>query len=116
MDEIITKINYHQKEIYKLEKQLHKMKEELKWKNYDEQQKQVIMDKSNLILVEAFPGSGKTHTILGRVKRLVDEDPLILTKIIMITLIIIKIILFTQLKIIFITKRIITLIIIKIIL
>jgi DNA helicase-2/ATP-dependent DNA helicase PcrA len=85
MDEIITKINYHQKEIYKLEKQLHKMKEELKWKNYDEQQKQVIMDKSNLILVEAFPGSGKTHTILGRVKRLVDEDPLILTKIIMIT-------------------------------
>lgn len=85
MDEIIKKINYHQKEIYKLEKQLHQMKEELKWQNYDEHQKKVIMDKHNIILVEAFPGSGKTHTILGRVKKIVDEDPLSLTKIIMIT-------------------------------
>ena len=85
MDAIIKKISYHQKEIYKLEKKLNKLKEKLKWKNYDENQIKVIRDDSDVILVEAFPGSGKTHTLLGRVKRIVDENPLLLTKIIIIT-------------------------------
>ena len=85
MDKIIEKINKHQQQIYKLEKQLHKMKEEVKWKNYDKNQREVIQDNSDVILVEAFPGSGKTHTLLGRVKRLVDEDPLLLPKMIIIT-------------------------------
>lgn len=85
MDKIIKKIDYHQKEIYKLEIKLHKLKEELKWKNYDEDQRQVIQDNSDVILVEAYPGSGKTHTLLGRVKRIVDEDPTLLTKMVIIT-------------------------------
>lgn len=85
MDEIIKKISYHQTQIYKLEKNLHKLKEELIWKNYDQNQRLVIQDNSDVILVEAYPGSGKTHTLLGRVKRIVDEDPLILPKMIIIT-------------------------------
>lgn len=85
MDDILKKINYHQKQIYKLEKKLHKLKEELEWKNYDSNQRLVIQDNSDVILVEAYPGSGKTHTLLGRVKRLVDEDPLLLPKMIIIT-------------------------------
>lgn len=85
MEEILNKINYHQSEIYKLEKKLHKLKEELEWKNYDQNQRLVIQDNSDVILVEAFPGSGKTHTLLGRVKRLVDENPLLLPKMIIIT-------------------------------
>ena len=85
MDEILKKINYHQKCIYKLEKKLHKLKEEIQWKNFDEQQLKVIKDDSDVILVEAFPGSGKTHTLLGRVKRIVNENPLLLPKMIIIT-------------------------------
>lgn len=85
MDEILKKINFHQKEIYKLEKKLHKLKLELEWKNYDQNQRLVIQDNSDVILVEAYPGSGKTHTLLGRVKRLVDDNPLLLPKMIIIT-------------------------------
>lgn len=85
MDEILKKISYHQKEIYKLEQKLHKLKEELQWKNYDQNQRLVIQDNSDVILVEAYPGSGKTHTLLGRVKRLVNENPLLLPKMIIIT-------------------------------
>lgn len=85
MDEILKKINYHQKCIYKLEKKLHELKEEIQWKNFDEHQLEVIKDDSDVILVEAYPGSGKTHTLLGRVKRIVNENPLILPKMIIIT-------------------------------
>lgn len=85
MDEIIKKISFHQKEIYKLEKKLHILKQELIWKNYDSNQRLVIQDNSDVILVEAYPGSGKTHTLLGRVKRLVDENPILLPKMIIIT-------------------------------
>lgn len=85
MDNIIKKINFHQTEIYKLEKKLHKLKQELIWKNYDQNQRLVIQDNSDVILVEAYPGSGKTHTLLGRVKRLVDDNPLLLPKMIIIT-------------------------------
>ena len=85
MNEIINKINNYQKEIYKLEKSLNKLKEETLWSNYDEHQQAVIKDESNVILVEAYPGSGKTHTLLGRVQRLVNQDPLLLNKMIIIT-------------------------------
>lgn len=85
MDKILKKINYHQEEIYKLEESLHKLKQDIEWSNYDQNQRLVIQDNSDVILVEAFPGSGKTHTLLGRVKRLVDENPLLLPKMIIIT-------------------------------
>ncbi|ADO67460.1 putative UvrD/REP helicase [Cafeteria roenbergensis virus] len=85
MNEILKKMNFHQTEIYKLNKKLNQIKPKLDWNNYDNNQKLVIQDNSDVILVEAYPGSGKTHTLLGRVKRLVSENPLLLPKMIIIT-------------------------------
>ena len=85
MDDILQKITKHHKDIFKLEKKLKKIQNSLSLDTYDDNQLQVINSDHNIILVEAFPGAGKTHTILGRLKRFITINPKILQKIIIIT-------------------------------